>query len=122
MKRHRNIHEKYGRTKPNPTSSSSDDTTTNNTSTDSVNTSTVTTVATTTQESTDHEEIIETKFVEKFETVDSSNEMGEEMSDISELQVQLQWKKDVNLKKWIKMIIFAIAVAFYYSFSFEIDL
>lgn len=123
LKRHRNIHEKYGRTKPNPTSSGSDDTATNNTSTDSVNTATVTTVATTTQESTDHEEIIETKFVEKFETVDSSNEMGEEMSDISELQVQLQWNKKCGfVKEWIKMIIFAITIAFkWFSFSFKID-
>ncbi|KAJ8910093.1 hypothetical protein NQ315_013230 [Exocentrus adspersus] len=88
LKRHRNIHEKYGRTKPNPPTSNSDDGTTNNTSSDSMNTSTVT-IATGTQDGTDHEEIIETKYEEKFETVDSSNEMSEEMSDMSELQVQL---------------------------------
>ncbi|KAJ8956056.1 hypothetical protein NQ318_016506 [Aromia moschata] len=90
LKRHRNIHEKYGRTKPNPPASSTDDTQTNNTTTDSVNTSTVTTVATATQDSADHEEIVEAKFEEKFETVDPNGDMNEEMTDISELQVQLQ--------------------------------
>lgn len=45
-------------------------------------------VATATQEA-DHEEIVETKYEQKYETVDAS-EMGDEMTDISELQVQLQ--------------------------------
>lgn len=84
LKRHRNIHEKYGRTKPQPPVSSNDDTQTNNTSTDSMGSN----LATGNQEA-DHEEIVETKFEQKFETVDAS-EMAEEMTDISELQVQLQ--------------------------------
>ncbi|KAG5878550.1 hypothetical protein JTB14_018872 [Gonioctena quinquepunctata] len=84
LKRHRNIHEKYGRTKP-IVVTSVDDTQINNTSTDS---SSGMNVGTVTQE-TDHEEIVETKFVQKFETVDTSD-MDEDMTDISELQVQLQ--------------------------------
>lgn len=47
-------------------------------------------MATATQDGADHEEIIETKFEGKYEAVDPGSEMGEEMSDISELQVQLQ--------------------------------
>ncbi|KAJ8972615.1 hypothetical protein NQ317_004670 [Molorchus minor] len=89
LKRHRNIHEKYGRTKPNPPATMSDDAPTN-TTTDSINTTTVTTVATTTADGIEHEEIIEPKFVGKFETVDPGSEIAEEMTDISELQVQLQ--------------------------------
>ncbi|XP_023022526.2 uncharacterized protein [Leptinotarsa decemlineata] len=83
LKRHRNIHEKYGRTKPLAVATADD--TQNNTSTDStsgINVSTITT-------DTDHEEIVETKFVQKFETVDTSD-IDEDMTDISELQVQLQ--------------------------------
>jgi hypothetical protein len=87
LKRHRNIHEKYGRTKPNPPpASTTDDTQTNNTTTDSTNTTTVSTVETATQESNEHEELLETKYEEKFVPTD---EITEEMTDISELQVQL---------------------------------
>ncbi|KAJ3652558.1 hypothetical protein Zmor_018512 [Zophobas morio] len=88
LKRHRNIHEKYGRTKPNPPpASTTDDTQTNNTVTDSVNNPTaVTTVATATQDGNEHEELLEAKYEEKFVPTD---EITEEMTDISELQVQL---------------------------------
>lgn len=82
LKRHRNIHEKYGRTKPNPPpASTTEDTQTNNTTTDSSNTT-----VTTAQETNEHEELIETKYEEKFVP---SDEITEEMTDISELQVQL---------------------------------
>lgn len=37
----------------------------------------------------DHEEIIEAKYEQKYESVEGSD-MEEEMTDISELQVQLQ--------------------------------
>nr|XP_023022526.1 zinc finger protein 160-like [Leptinotarsa decemlineata] len=83
LKRHRNIHEKYGRTKPLAVATADD--TQNNTSTDSTSGINVATITT----DTDHEEIVETKFVQKFETVDTSD-IDEDMTDISELQVQLQ--------------------------------
>lgn len=44
------------------------------------------TVETATQESNEHEELLETKYEEKFVPTD---EITEEMTDISELQVQL---------------------------------
>lgn len=81
LKRHRNIHEKYGRTKAQVSSSSNDD---GNIPSDGNSQ----TVATTTQD-VEHEEIIEPKYEQKYENCEGS-EMGEEMTDISELQVQLQ--------------------------------
>lgn len=84
LKRHRNIHEKYGRTKPQIAATSNDDGQGNNS--DDVNSTS--NVGTGTQEG-EHEEIVETKYEQKYETVDG-NEMGEEMTDIADLQVQLQ--------------------------------
>ncbi|CAH1993376.1 unnamed protein product [Acanthoscelides obtectus] len=89
LKRHRNIHEKYGRTKPNQTPTSSSDDASTNTGAESVNVATVTTVTSGGHQTDDHDEMIEPKYEQKYETVDAS-EMAEEMSDISELQVQLQ--------------------------------
>ncbi|XP_060533453.1 zinc finger protein 62-like [Cylas formicarius] len=79
LKRHRNIHEKY-RTKHQIQSNDEGQGSVTN---DSTGVSTVTTVATT----TDGEELIEAKFEEKYEAEEMS---GEEITDISELQVQLQ--------------------------------
>ncbi|KAL1502611.1 hypothetical protein ABEB36_007730 [Hypothenemus hampei] len=80
LKRHRNIHEKYGRTKPmiqtNNTEGRNDNSSVENTSGDVV-----------LQDSVEHEELVVTKFEGKYEEVE---EMGEEIEDISELQVQLQ--------------------------------
>lgn len=90
LKRHRNIHEKYGRTKPQTTTASSDDGQVNNS--ESVNSTS--NVATGTQDG-EHEEIVEAKYEQKYETVDGSD-MGEEISDISELQVQLQWETKIH--------------------------
>ncbi|XP_056641336.1 zinc finger protein 665-like isoform X1 [Diorhabda sublineata] len=85
LKRHRNIHEKYGRTKPQISSSNSNDAQ-NNTSSDSL--TSAANLANVVQEA-DHEEIVETKYEQKFENVEGSD-MEEDMTDISELQVQLQ--------------------------------
>ncbi|XP_072382363.1 transcription factor Clamp-like isoform X1 [Diabrotica undecimpunctata] len=84
LKRHRNIHEKYGRTKP-QISSSADDAQQNNTSSDSLTSSA--NMASVAQDA-DHEEIVETKYEQKYETVDGSD-MEEDMTDITELQVTL---------------------------------
>lgn len=83
MKRHRNIHEKYGRTKPNPPpATSAEDTQTSNALTESVNA----VASVTTPDDNEHEEIMEAKYEEKYVP---SDEITEEMADISELQVQL---------------------------------
>lgn len=82
MKRHRNIHQKYGRTKP-ETTASNDDGQGNNS--DDVNSTS--NVSTATQD-VDQEEISEMKYEQKYETADGT-EMGEEMTDITDLQVQL---------------------------------
>ncbi|KAK9886330.1 hypothetical protein WA026_015842 [Henosepilachna vigintioctopunctata] len=80
LKRHRNIHEKYGRTKPQVVStSSSEETQTVNAATDS-NTS----MGPSGQDAQD----IEAKFEAKYEE-EEHVELSEEMTDISELQVQL---------------------------------
>ncbi|XP_044763269.1 zinc finger protein 723-like isoform X2 [Coccinella septempunctata] len=79
LKRHRNIHEKYGRTKPQVTTSSTDEAQTLNATTDS-NTS----MSTTVQEAQE----LETQYEAKYEQ-EEQVELTEEMTDISELQVQL---------------------------------
>lgn len=87
LKRHRNIHEKYGRTKPNPPpASTNDDTQTNSSAADSVKNTTITTTGTVTLETADHDDILEAKYEEKYVP---SDEMTEEIAEISELQVQL---------------------------------
>lgn len=81
LKRHRNIHEKYGRTKPNPPPQTADETPQDS------NTSN--------QESADQIELTETKYEDtkyedtKYEDPDPTAEITEEMAEISELQVQL---------------------------------
>lgn len=76
MKRHRNIHEKYGRTKPNPPAQQ----TSEENSGENMNN----------QDNQEQIEIAETKFEEpKYEESDPTSEITEEMAEISELQVQL---------------------------------
>lgn len=90
LKRHRNIHEKYGKMKPNVATSSSNDDQSNQQVANDETVTAVTSVSTTTD--ADHEEIIETKYEAvdtKYETVDASEIVGEEITQISELQVQL---------------------------------
>lgn len=85
LKRHRNIHEKYGRTKPNQPSSQDVKEDVKN-GENNQNSATV-------QEDIgqdEHIEIQETKYEQpKYEDTDPSVEIAEEMAEISELQVQL---------------------------------
>lgn len=87
LKRHRNIHEKYGRTKPNPPSSQSTKEETTNTENNG------NPAGGNEQETVVHAEqieISETKYEEpKYEDTDPGVEITEEMAEISELQVQL---------------------------------
>lgn len=81
LKRHRNIHEKYGRTKPNPPVSQEvkeDSKNGENAAQDNVG------------QQEEHIEIQETKYEgPKYEDTDPSVEIAEEMAEITELQVQL---------------------------------
>lgn len=87
LKRHRNIHEKYGRTKAN-TSSATQSTKEETTNTDNNSNATINQDGGIQQEQI---EIEDTKYEHqpKYEDTDAGVEITEEMTEITELQVQL---------------------------------